>query len=224
MSMGELVGTWPVSLNARLHVYEDGFTVTRRLGRDSSHEYRDVSEIVVTLGLRVRHEAEEGSVITQATWTVRLSAGTPLVLKLAAPPVRTLAGDFFRYGIRDDLPEPFAGTLVTHIERRVAQAQLPGALATVRAGGSVACGAITVTPEGLTHAEAGALPWAEVVELYVLNHYDRRPPKAHGGLVTFVVRDAAGQVSRVHLPSDRVVNLGTLQLLCAELGLPRDPA
>ena len=220
-SMGDLIGSYTLSLNAQLRVFEEGFVVSRRLGRDLANRYSQVGEIAVALGLRIRHEAEVGSVVTQSTWTVRLLAGAqePITLNLVAPPVRTLARDFFRYGIRRDVRQSLTSTLVEHITDRVALAQLPRALATVSAGGAVDFGVITVTPDGLVHVEAGLLPWREFVEMDVMNYYDTQPPKAHGGTVALTVRNSAdGRVSRIHVPSDRIVNLATLQRLCAELG------
>jgi hypothetical protein len=161
VDLGEELGCCSAGLASRLHVHEEGFAVSRRLGRDHRHHYAEVRELINDRGIRFTWDSERGSVLSTPYWHPRLTMtnGSTVRMRLQGATTRTLARDFVHYGIRSDSEPSPAGEMLGLLQERVGQAQLPAALETVGSGGAVAFGPFTVTRAHLHHHTAGVLAW-----------------------------------------------------------------
>lgn len=221
--LGDLRFTYKLSRFREMRVHEDGLVIAPRWRKPVVRRWEQVTEQRVELGIDIRYESDVHSVVTWHTWAFRLDAAgeDPLEVDLRARPVRTIDWQFAREGIREDRPDPVEGTMYAYLAKRIAEAQLPGALATVRDGGSVPFGALTATPEGLSHGDQPVLPWERLHSVYHAASYSR-DQMIWTGSAAFVIawpdEDHPGPVSRwARVPSAEVFNLNALNALGREL-------
>lgn len=172
----------PSLLSGQTHVHEHGLALTTRLGRTRRvHRWEHVTDLWYDVTMRITHDQARGSVVTQKTrkLTFGFDGAEKVTVRLQEAAVRTLARDFFGYGIRP-LDTSAAETAAEHVRGRVAAAQLPSVKKRIAAGQTVAFGAVSVTADEL-HYQGQSLPWRKVSWLGFLHRYSSKPPVDGGG-------------------------------------------
>jgi hypothetical protein len=145
-------------------LYDDAVALHRRWRSDQLIHWADVDTVTVDCGTFALYQSELGSVLTQAWWRVGLGTAGPdrLELPLSRTPVRTLASDFRRYGVRADRPGWDRSEVYDWVADKIAACQLPAVQARIDDGAAVEFGPIRATSSGLSQGHGADLPWAQV--------------------------------------------------------------
>ncbi|MET7395565.1 DUF6585 family protein [Dactylosporangium sp. NPDC005572] len=221
MELGSQLWTAPAPslLTGPTHLHDLGVVLTTRFGTvRGTHRWSEVTNLWYDVTMRISHDRSFGSVVAQLTrvLTFDFGDGERVPVRLQEGPVRTLASDFFRDGIRSS--EASAAERVAETVRNaVAAVQLPTVKAQLAAGGVVAFGTVSANSDGLRH-QGQTLPWRKVSWLGFMHRYSSRPPKDQGGVLRISYdRDD----NWFEVPAVEVSNLQTLEELYDSI--PREP-
>ena len=170
----------------------------------------------------VVYDRDHGSVITYHSdrFVVTSANGRSVKFAIGQTPERTLASDYFRFGVRSDT-EPMniaAAQVVSAVQRKVAEAQLPMLRKELDAGRSADFGALSATRDEI-RGGGDVFRWHDVTGIKFTapwpsdDEVKSRDMARSEAVVRLSGKTASGSSKNVVLQAGEVHNLATLREL-----------
>jgi hypothetical protein len=142
-----------------------------------AQRWSDAAKVRHSWLLYAGYDEAHGSVISHKSdrFDITFRDGKSARFYVGEVPVRTLAREYFAYGVRTDLlPEQNknAPRAVDTVERKVTEALLPRLRQEVDAGGWVDFGALSASRDGLRYG-ADTIGWHDITELQMVARWPR---------------------------------------------------
>jgi hypothetical protein len=185
-----------------------------------AERWEAIQDLQCKYTLRAEHDTEHGSVITTGYTRYRATfrGGSTHRFVIGEDSERTLASDYFRYGIRSDVIQQIRDAATTRrtISTAVANAQLPQILQRIQAGDRVMFGALSADHEGIYTTDNAFFPW-HALSVAEVSPDVSHALRGHSQVVlenTLCIKEAADP--RPHkFPVSSIHNFGAFHLLCA---------